>query len=67
MVTVTTTCKRCTPDTIKGECFVLTTEYTSFDAEEIDIIEERFKEAAGSGITSQFEVKEQEHERVHSD
>lgn len=55
-----TTYQRLNPDTVCGEIIIVTQRYTSFDAREIDILEERFKHTIGSGIMSEYTIKEQD-------
>lgn len=55
-----TTYQRLNPDTVCGEIIIVTQRYTSFDAREIDILEERFRKTIGSGITSEYAIKEQD-------
>jgi hypothetical protein len=49
-----TTYERLEPDTVRGECIKLTQVYTSFDARDIDELEEHFKKAIGSGVVFEF-------------
>lgn len=55
-----TTYQRLNPDTVCGEIIIVTQRYTSFDAREIDILEERFKKTIGSAIMSEYTIKEQD-------
>ena len=55
-----TTYQRLNPDTVCGEIIIVTQRYTSFDVKEIDILEERFKKTIGSGIMSEYTIKEQD-------
>lgn len=55
-----TTYQRLNPDAVCGEIIVVTQRYTSYDVREIDILEERFMKSIGSGIMSEYTIKEQE-------
>lgn len=53
----TITYKRLKQDTINGDSIQVTMVYSSFDKNEIDSVEEVFKETIGTGIISEFETK----------
>ena len=55
-----TTYQRLNLDAVCGETIIVTQRYTSFDVREIDILEERFKKTIGSGIMSEYAIKEQD-------
>lgn len=61
MVTVQHRTKRLPPSTVDGETFIFETIYTSHDKEEIDWIEEHFRDSIGTGLIGHFDVKEQKH------
>ena len=44
------------PDTINGEKLILTHYYTTFDIEEMDALEQGFRDQYGSGVIAEFDM-----------
>ena len=57
-MTISTHYVRKDPDTIMGHKVVVTTVYSSFDAREIDIIEDSLRAQYGSGVVSEVDMAE---------
>lgn len=55
---ITTQYKRCEPDTATGYKIILTQVFSSFDPEEIDMVEDTFRAIYGSGAISEIPKKD---------
>lgn len=56
MARVQTTYYRAKPDTVSGESIVVTTVYSSWNAKEIDVLQESFRQTIGNGLITEMEV-----------
>ena len=52
--------QRLKPNTINGEVLVVSTQYTTFDTEEMNKFEESLQNTIGCGIITEIEVESEE-------